>query len=446
MKRKRIQFAISLLITVFFLYLAFRNVPLKRLAGDLRHIRYIWAVPFMIITIISMYFRTLRWHYLLEPVVRAPTHKLFSPVMICFALNSILPGRAGEFARAYLVSRDYKVPFSSTLATVIVERIADGLGLLALFIVILAFVPLGRGLSVEWNAVKQFHGGDIILWGSVTLGALAFACAAGALLLKKALGAGRPTSGWKAALAKLPNPRGLAVVLVVAAVVFAAVAAALAGGLLASPDRTYSFGRKYIIDADLLQSLSRRLLVACMVLLLGSVLMLWGPFRRTVQAVIRAVPFVPHGLKEGLNRFIETFVQGFHSLRSPRIVFWIVIYTAVVWLTVGWSLMIMAKGFPGLQMSFAQGMATAIIICVAILIPAAPGYWGLYEVGCILALQMLGVVPINRTGHAMALSFSLVVHFLQILPTIGLGFWFMWRRQMALSELTRRPPLETPDS
>ena len=85
----------------------------------------------MIITLISMYFRTLRWHYLLEPVVRAPTHKLFSPVMICFALNSILPGRAGEFARAYLVSRDYKVPFSSTLATVIVERIADGLRKLA---------------------------------------------------------------------------------------------------------------------------------------------------------------------------------------------------------------------------------------------------------------------------------------------------------------------------
>jgi len=350
MTRKRIQFVASLLITAFFLWLAFRNVPLRVLWADLKQIQYWWAIPFCVITLVSMYLRAVRWKYLLEPIVNAPSYKLFPPTIICFALNGILPGRVGEFARAFLVSRDYKVKFSSALATVIVERIADGMGLLMFFVGILAFVPLGEGLSLEWKGIK--------------------------------------------------------------------------------------------INGAAIRSLSHRLLIVCVILLAGTILMLWEPFRRLVQGIVSRIPLLPHRLKEGLNRFIETFVHGFHSLRSPRLVFWVIVHTATVWLTVGWSLQIMSYGFPGFRLTFIQGMATAIIICFAIMIPAAPGYWGLYEVGCILALQMQGAVPLDEAGHATALGFSLVAHALQIICTTVPGMWFLWRRQVGLSELTHRKDAE----
>jgi hypothetical protein len=351
MTRKQIQFVASLLVTAGCLYLAFRNVPLKQLWGELRQINYWWGIPFCAITLVGMYIRAVRWKYLLEPVLRAPSHKLFSPLIICFALNGILPGRAGEFARAYLVSRDYRVKFSSAFGTVVVERIADGISLLALFMVILAFVPLAGSVDLEWGKTK------------------------------------------------------------------------------------------WVIDAAQLRALTHRLVIVSAILVAGTILMLWGPFRRLVQRIVRRIPLLPHKWKDSLNRFIETFVQGFHSLRSPRLILWVIIYTALVWLSVGWSLAIMSYGFSGVHMSLLQGMATAIIICIAILIPAAPGYWGLYEVGCILALQMLGVVKPEE--RAAALSYSLVVHFLQMVCTILPGMWFLWRRQVGLAELTRREDVET---
>ena len=64
--------------------------------------------------------------------------------------------------------------------------------------------------------------------------------------------------------------------------------------------------------------------------------------------------------------------------------------------------------------------------------------------GCILALQMQGAVPLDEAGHATALGFSLVAHALQILCTTVPGMWFLWRRQVGLSGLTRRDPVETP--
>jgi len=352
MTRKHIQFVLSLLITVVCLYLAFRNVPLRDLWTYLGQINYWWLVPFCAVTLLSMYLRAVRWKYLLEPVVKVPSHKIFPPLIICFALNGILPGRAGEFARAYLVSRDYRVKFSSAFATVLVERIADGVGLLTFFVITLLFVRLDGKVEVPWGA------------------------------------------------------------------------------------------QTWVLTGEMLRHLSQRLLIVCLLMLIGTILMLWEPFRRLVQAIIRGVPLVPHKLKDSINRFIETFVHGFHSLKSPRLVLWVIVHTATVWLTVGLSLSWMSYGFPDLRVSFLQGMATAIIICFAIMIPAAPGYWGLYEVGCILALTTLGVVKSDPAGQARALSYSLIIHVFQMVCTIGPGMFFLWRRHVGLSELTHAKQTE----
>lgn len=437
MKRKRIQFAASLLITALFLYLAFRNVSWRELWMGLRQISYFWAIPFTAVTLLSMYLRTLRWKYLLEPVVKVPSHELFSPLIICFALNSILPGRAGEFARAYLVSRDYRAPFSGTLATVIVERIADGLGLLAFFVAILAFVPLFQGVELEWDSTRRIEGASLVFWLTVGLAiASAVLLAFAVLALRSPSSPGQKTKS--ALIGRLGRPRAVAATSAILGLLCAIAAVVAASGAIFDPERTYVVGRKWAIQAETLRALSHKLLIICLVLLTGSILTLWRPFHRLVESIVGGLPFVPRSVKNALIRFIGTFVQGFHSLRSPRLLFWVVFHTATVWLTVGWSLVLMSYGFPEqMHLTFMQGMAVAIIICVAILIPAAPGYWGLYEVGCILALQMLGVVPLGPEGRAQALSFSLVAHFLQMLPVLLLGLWFLWRRQVGLAEITR---------
>lgn len=460
MTRRRIQLIISLGITFFFLFLAFRNVRWIDLWDGMRQVNYLWAIPFMGVTILSMYFRTIRWKCLLEPVVDAPARKFFSPLIICFTLNSMLPGRVGEFARAYLVGRDHKVPFSSSFATVIVERMYDGLGLLVLFVAILTLPSIKlQGFSEPWDTRREIAGATLIVLASIAFAVIAVLSLVFAVALRKKVGSCAQSDGEdgnaKSSVARADRLRSFSKALFVIGGLCIVATVIVVSGVLVDSEKVYVFGKRFDLDGEMLRKLSHKLLLVCLVILLGTLLMLWGPFRRFVQAVIRATPLAPRTMKDAVNHFIDRFTEGFHSLRSPRLVFWVVFHTAIIWLTVGWSLVIMSYGFPGIHLDMVSGMALAIIICIAIMIPAAPGYWGLYEIGCKLGLLMLGAVTVTVTGTgpeaaaqaraqagAQALSFSLVVHFLQIIPVLLPGLYFMWRRQERIAELTRAAEIE----
>jgi uncharacterized protein (TIRG00374 family) len=63
---------------------------------------------------------------------------LFSAVMIGYAVNNVLP-RGGELLRPYVYSRREKISFSSTFATIIVERVIDLFYLMVLFFGVFLF-------------------------------------------------------------------------------------------------------------------------------------------------------------------------------------------------------------------------------------------------------------------------------------------------------------------
>jgi len=85
--------------------------------------------------------RTWRWHYLLRPLKRVPLNELFPIVVIGYMGNNIYPARAGEVIRAYVLKRDQSVSVSASLATVIVERIFDGIVMLIFVLVTLPLAP-----------------------------------------------------------------------------------------------------------------------------------------------------------------------------------------------------------------------------------------------------------------------------------------------------------------
>jgi uncharacterized protein (TIRG00374 family) len=66
---------------------------------------------------------------------------LFRALVVGFTVNNLLPLRMGEIARAYLLSRWCGVPYGTTVASLLVERVLDGLSLAVLLLVSLAFVP-----------------------------------------------------------------------------------------------------------------------------------------------------------------------------------------------------------------------------------------------------------------------------------------------------------------
>jgi glycosyltransferase 2 family protein len=143
------RFWLGVLISVFFLYLSLRGVKLREAWDALRSANYLYLVPGFVLYFIGVWIRSMRWAVLLRPIKRLSAGKLFPTVVIGYMANNILPARLGEVVRAYLLGEQEKISKSSTFATIIVERMFDGLSMIAFMIVILWLFPIGTGAGAD---------------------------------------------------------------------------------------------------------------------------------------------------------------------------------------------------------------------------------------------------------------------------------------------------------
>ena len=128
---KRWQFWVGLLISVAFLYFALKGLNLGDFWQAVRSANYWWILPGIAVYFVAVWARAWRWHYLLRPVKKIPTRTMFPITCIGYMGNNIYPARAGELLRAVILKRRKNVPISASLATIIVERIFDGVVMLA---------------------------------------------------------------------------------------------------------------------------------------------------------------------------------------------------------------------------------------------------------------------------------------------------------------------------
>ncbi len=129
-------------LTGFFLWLALRNVDVAAVRAALRHASYGYLFPAALCGAVGYCLRTWRWGQILSRTKAIPFARLFPILMVGFATNNLLPARVGEFVRAYALDREEGIGASLALATIVVERVCDGLTLIALMALTLAFFPL----------------------------------------------------------------------------------------------------------------------------------------------------------------------------------------------------------------------------------------------------------------------------------------------------------------
>ena len=138
---KRWQFWLGVIISAFFLWLALRGLELERFWDALENANYAWLVPGVVIYFGAVWARTWRWHYMLRGLKAVPLRRLFPVVVISYMGNNVYPVRAGEVLRAYVLKQDEDVSMSASLATILVERIFDGVVLLLFVFLALPTVP-----------------------------------------------------------------------------------------------------------------------------------------------------------------------------------------------------------------------------------------------------------------------------------------------------------------
>ena len=170
---KRWQFWFGILISALFLYLVLSKIDYTQLWQILITANYWWLIPGVAVYFIALWARSWRWHYLLRPLKAIPTRTMFPIVTIGYAGNNIFPARAGEVVRAVVLKRKEGVAISASLATIIVERVFDGIVMLAFVFVNLAELTRLTNVSIDIAGLRLGIQ-EIAIWGSVAFfGALA---------------------------------------------------------------------------------------------------------------------------------------------------------------------------------------------------------------------------------------------------------------------------------
>ena len=167
---KRWQFWVGILISAVFLYVTLRGLRLDDFWQTLKSAKYWWLLPGVAVYFVGVWVRAWRWHYMLRPLKKIPTKTMFPIVAIGYMGNNIYPARAGEVLRAAVLTQREGVPTSASLATVIVERIFDGVVMLGFVFVNLPELARLTGSS---GVVGNLNIRDVAIWGAVIfLGAL----------------------------------------------------------------------------------------------------------------------------------------------------------------------------------------------------------------------------------------------------------------------------------
>jgi hypothetical protein len=138
--------AISLALIVWL----FRSVDRQQLWAQLLRTDWRWLALAVLLAPAGLVVRARRWRYLFPPGSDPPG--LVPSVMIGYMVNNVLPLRAGEIVRVYVVSRRWRREgsFWTAAATLIVERVLDSLCIVLILVGLVFLIEVPR--VIQWAA------------------------------------------------------------------------------------------------------------------------------------------------------------------------------------------------------------------------------------------------------------------------------------------------------
>ncbi|HTJ21531.1 MAG TPA: lysylphosphatidylglycerol synthase transmembrane domain-containing protein [Gemmatimonadaceae bacterium] len=321
---------LGLAISVACLYFAFRNVQWNDALEHARTANY-WLLALAAACATGMFpLRARRWRTILDPVApKLPFGPLWRSTAIGMMVNNVVPLRAGEFARAFALTREVpSVSFSTALASLVVDRVFDAIVVLLL-------------LAISMLAARFPPGMEIM---GYSIGHLA------------------------AAFAAAP-----------------AVALVVLYSLVFFPDKLI----------------------------------------RIFELIARRVS---PSIEQRGSDMLRRFAGGLSVLRTPlhfAAVFW---WTLLHWLLqpLAFWLGLLALGIhvPWIATLFVQG-----VIVVAVALPSAPGFFGLFELGAKVSLALWGV------AQSDAAIWAVVFHVAAFIPITLIGAYYSARLGLSVGQI-----------
>ena len=158
--RSRILFVIINVVSLASLVWTLRGARLGELGNDLAEMNWWWVGGAVVADVCVYFCHGLRWQTLLRPVVRLGYWEPVRSIYVGLFANEVLPFRAGEVLRCYLLARNPQLPLSVSLTSALIERIFDGIWLSLCIVLMLRMTPFPHGL-------RYLVDGGYVLGGAV---------------------------------------------------------------------------------------------------------------------------------------------------------------------------------------------------------------------------------------------------------------------------------------
>lgn len=146
-----------------------RDVSPGAVIGELRRSNPWLFLGATVLSTIIFPIRALRWKVILKPVAPGiPFGPLWRSTAIGMMINNVLPARAGEIARAYALTREVPaIPFSTSLASLVVDRLFDALVLILLGMVAIMDPAFPADARIAGQPLSDWAMGGIVLTGGM---------------------------------------------------------------------------------------------------------------------------------------------------------------------------------------------------------------------------------------------------------------------------------------
>ncbi|MDH3734075.1 MAG: flippase-like domain-containing protein [Gemmatimonadota bacterium] len=329
--RQRALIIFGVAVSLALLAYTLRDVSVAELLEHLGHANLWLLLAATAAATLTFALRAIRWRILLLPVAGELSFRSrFATVCIGFMANNVVGARVGEFARGYSLTRIEPVGLSPVIASLVVERLLDGI---------------------------------------VTVGLL------------------------------------------------------IPAYLVIGPERLASAG-------PLVEILTGFLIIVGIGIVVASA-MVWLPGRLLALAD-KLTTRLPEKFTERLIGVLESFIDGLGVLRKWRILVAAFLWSVVVWVWNAFSFYLGLLAFDIVEPGFTGSMLLQSIISLFVAIPSTPGFFGPFEFGARVCLELYGIDP------SLIVSFAASYHILTFLPVTLIGIWYMRALGIKRSDITNR--------
>jgi glycosyltransferase 2 family protein len=164
--------------------------------------------------------------------------------------------------------------------------------------------------------------------------------------------------------------------------------------------------------------------ILAVLLALGFALLLFlvsRPERATRILERVAARVLPERIRRRVVDALIAFLMGAAIIRDWRLVLQALAWSLAVWLTAGFATWVAFRAFH-IDAPFIAAVFLQSIIALAVSLPSAPGFFGLFE-----AAARVGLVDVWGVEASQAMAFALGFHLAGYFPVTFIGLYYVWR-------------------